>query len=137
MSRLLHNAALVLSLTLGTSALAIAQTTTPTPPPAAHAGHHGHHHHDAAEEAQHLAKKLNLNADQTTQVQTILADRQQRMQDLRSGTTDKKAMHEQRHTIMQDTDSKLKAVLNPAQQEQFATMKAKHHHKHGEHAPTA
>lgn len=100
---------------------------------------HAHKHHDAAHQAKHLSKKLGLSADQQAQLMPILADRDQKMQALTANTTlDPKSMHQQRKAIAQDTDQKLSAILTPDQQQQYAAMKAAHHHGHGRHdAPAA
>ena len=50
------------------------------------AGRH-HHAHNPDKMAAHLAKKLNLSADQQAQIKPILADRQQQMQALRADTS--------------------------------------------------
>ena len=95
---------------------------------------HAHKHHDAVHQAKHLSKELGLNADQQAQLTPILADRDQKMQALAANTSlDPKSMHQQRKAIAQDTDQKLSAILTPDQQQQYAAMKAAHHHGHGRH----
>jgi protein CpxP len=116
---------LILALGVGSAAFAQAPDQSPqTPPPAAH-----HRQPNPAHEAKALSKKLGLTADQTAQIEPILADRQQRMQALMSNTSlDPKSMHQQRRAIMTDSQQKLNAVLTPAQQQQFAALRASHRH---------
>jgi periplasmic protein CpxP/Spy len=121
----------LLILALGASSATFAQAPT-QPAPAAH-----HHQHNPAREARMLSNKLGLTPDQTAQIKPILADRQQRMAALRSNTSlDPKSMHQQRRAIRMDTQQKFNAVLTPAQQQQFAAMRAAHHRK-GRQPPTS
>jgi len=113
----------LLILALGVTGGAFAQEPQTTAPPAA--AHQPNPNHQAKE----LSKKLGLSADQATQIEPILADRDQREQALMSNTAlDPKSLHQQRRAIMADTDQKLNAILTPAQQQQYATLKAERHH---------
>ena len=71
-----------------------------------------------------MAKKLGLSSDQKAKIEPILADRDQQVQSLRSNTTlapqDRKA---QMRGIMQNSDSKIEAILNDTQKQQYEQMK--------------
>lgn len=89
---------------------------------------------DPAFETKMLTRRLNLSPQQSAQVQPILADRQARMQALKpaEGTQpDFKALRQQHKAIMEDTQTKLNAILTPEQQQEFAKM---HEHRGG-HGP--
>jgi hypothetical protein len=112
-----------------------APATQPQANPQAAPGTGGRHHHgkkNPAKMAAHLAKKLNLSADQQAQLTPILADRQQQMQALRADTslaqTDRRAKAQQ---IRQDSQSKIEAMLNDQQKQQFEQLLAERraHHK--------
>lgn len=82
----------------------------------------------------HLAKKLNLSADQQAQLKPILAERQQQMQALRADTSmskeDRRAKAQQIH---QESKAKIEAVLNAQQKQQFEQMMAERRAHHKEH----
>jgi Spy/CpxP family protein refolding chaperone len=135
MRHFLKTSLLIVSLGLGVTLFAHAQA--PQTPQAAAPATAPHHEPNPAHQAKALAKKLGLSADQTAQVTPILADRDQRVQALMSNTAlDPKSMRQQRRAIAMDTDQKLNAILTPAQQQQYATLKAERHHQ-GQPAPTA
>ena len=86
-------------------------------------------------ETKMLTKRLSLSPQQASQVEPILAEREERMKALKpaSGSQpDFKAMHEQRKSIMDDTQQKLEAVLTPEQQQQLKQM---HQHPPQFHGP--
>jgi Spy/CpxP family protein refolding chaperone len=125
----------LLLLTLGVTSAAFAQAPDQTAPPAPQAAVAPHKQPDPAKEARRLSKQLDLTPEQTSQIAPILADREQRIQTLESSTTlDPKSIHKQRRAIMLDSEQKLNAVLTPAQQQQFATLRADRKHK-GEATP--
>lgn len=76
-------------------------------------------------QARHLAKALGLSRDQVAQIEPILADRIQKMQTLRNDASvsprDRRAQMRQ---IMQDSNSRIEAVLNDQQKQQFEQMQA-------------
>ncbi|WP_223649470.1 hypothetical protein [Hymenobacter psoromatis] len=80
----------------------------------------------AARQAQGLAKRLNLSADQSTKVQQIMLARDQEMQTMRgqmqAGTGDRKQMREQMQTMRAKYEDQLKAVLTPEQFTQYTTL---------------
>jgi protein CpxP len=78
-------------------------------------------------QAKRMAKKLGLSSDQKAQIEPILADRDQQMQNLRNNATltpqDRKA---QIRGIVQGSDSKIEAILNDTQKQQYEQMKQEH-----------
>ena len=92
-----------------------------------------HRNFDPSQFAAHLGKRLGLTSDQVAQITPILTARQQQMQTLRA---DASLSVQDRHTkaraIRQDTNSKIEAVLNDQQKQQFEQMLAQRraHHNH-------
>jgi Spy/CpxP family protein refolding chaperone len=89
---------------------------TSAPPPVG--GHRGMM--DPAQQLEGMTKRYNLSADQQTQLKPILASQQQQMQALRG---DSSLSREDRMAKMQsigaDTKTKIEAVLNDDQKNQF------------------
>lgn len=85
-------------------------------------------------QAERLGKRLNLSQDQVAQIKPILADRAQQMEALRSDTSlapeDRRA---KARSIMEDSNSKIEAVLNDQQKQQYEEMLAsrRSHHRRG------
>jgi Spy/CpxP family protein refolding chaperone len=132
MPTLVKSSLLILALSLGTSAFA--QEPTPAPATQQSPAAAPVRQPNPNRQAKELSKKLGLTADQTAQIEPILADRDQRVQALNSNTSlDPKSMRKQRRAIMTDSEAKLNAILTPAQQQQWATLKAER--KHGAEAP--
>ena len=79
---------------------------------------------DPQKQAARLAKRLGLNDDQTSKLTAILQDRQQQLTAVRSDTSlapqDRRA---KLHSIQQGADAQINALLTPAQQTQYATLK--------------
>ena len=75
-------------------------------------------------QAKKMAKALSLTPDQVAKIEPILADRDQQVQSLRSDTTlapnDRKA---KMHAIRQDTDTRIEAILNDTQKQQYEQIK--------------
>ena len=75
-------------------------------------------------QAKRMAKELGLTPDQVSKIEPILADRDQQVQSLRSDTTlapsDRKA---KMHGIRQESDSRIEAVLNDTQKQQYEQIK--------------
>ncbi|MEO7029939.1 MAG: hypothetical protein ABI147_11115 [Acidobacteriaceae bacterium] len=118
MKRILLPAALVLTLCGG---LAVAQQQA------------RQHEHDPHKMAMRLSHKLNLTPDQTARVEPILADRQQKVEALRSNTSlDPKSREDQMHAIHETSEQQLAGVLTPDQLQQ---MKSMHHGHHGHGQP--
>lgn len=121
--------ALGLALPLAQSAVAQEPSTPPAPPSDTQgppSGGPGGHRHapDPHREAAMLGRRLNLTPDQTTRLEPILADRQSRVEALRSNSSlDEKARHQQMHSIQEDTQTKLAGVLTPDQLNQMKQMR--------------
>jgi len=127
----------VLALALAGSALVYGQAPQGTDQPQGQDHRQWRHHEPNPQfETKMLTKRLNLSAEQAAAVEPILAAQQEQMKALRPapGTTpDFKAMHEQRKTIMTDTQQKLAGVLSTEQMQELARM---HDHRgHGPHPP--
>lgn len=126
MKRLIFTAALSLSLAGPVAFSAIAQQTAPPPPADTQGPPAGRMHRprDPHRQAEMLSKHLNLTPDQTSRLEPILADRQSRMDALRSNTSlDQKARHEQMRSIQEDTQTKMAGVLTPDQLQQLKQMR--------------
>jgi hypothetical protein len=71
-----------------------------------------------------MAKQLGLTPDQVSKIEPILADRDQQVQGVRSDTTlapnDRKA---KMHGIRQESDSRIEALLNDTQKQQYEQIK--------------
>ncbi len=82
-----------------------------------------HHAADPDRMAKHLGKKLNLSNDQVAQIKPVLEDRTQKMQALRTDSSlsqqDRRAKARE---IMQDSKTRIEAVLNDTQKQQFEQM---------------
>ena len=76
----------LLILALGVAGAAFAQTPAQGPQSPTTAAT-PHHQANPAREAKQFSKRLGLSADQTTQIEPIFADREQRMQALMSNTS--------------------------------------------------
>ncbi len=82
--------------------------------------------------AKHLEKKLNLSNDQVAKIKPVLEDRVQQMQSLRADTSlSQQDRRNKAHQIMQDSNTKIEAVLNDTQKQQFEEMlqQRREHHK--------
>jgi protein CpxP len=127
----------LLVLALGVGSAAFAQTPdaqqTANPPQAGATMHRSNPNRQAKE----LGKRLSLSSDQVSQLEPIFADRDQKMAALTSNTSlDPKSMRQQRRAVMMDSEQKVNAVLTPAQQQQWASMKAERQ-QHGQGQPPA
>jgi periplasmic protein CpxP/Spy len=87
-----------------------------------------HRNFDPSEQAVHLSKRLGFSDDQMIQIglaeiTPILTDRQQEMQALRAETSlSKHDRHGKAQAIVQDSNSKIEAVLSDTQKQQFEQM---------------
>lgn len=122
MTRLILPTALFFALSGG---LAFAQNQAPEPPPNQAAPAHHQHPHNPQKEAEHLSQRLNLTPDQTSKLEPILADRDQKLEAIRSNTslTQQDAWAQVR-AVQKSTHDQLATVLTPEQ------MQAMHPH-HG------
>jgi len=83
------------------------------PPP----GEMRHRGPDAERELAQLTQALSLTGDQQAQVKTILAERRQKMEALRS--SDAQPTREQMESVRKDSDAKISALLNDDQKAKF------------------
>jgi hypothetical protein len=82
---------------------------------------------DPAKQAAHLGKQLGLSSNQVEQLTPILADRQQQMQNLRAdGSLSRKARRAKAKALQQDSSSRIEAVLNDSQKQQYQQILAEH-----------
>jgi len=112
-----------------------------TPPASAATAAAPHHQPDPQKQAHRLAHQLGLDTDQQSKLATILGDRQQQAAALRADNTlSKQDRRAKLLAIHQDSESRIQAVLTPAQQKQYAqlqqAMKA-HRQAQQESAPTS
>jgi protein CpxP len=114
---------------------AVAQQDAPPPPPDGQqqgpppGGHRGW---DSERRVEMMQRRLNLNADQTTQIKGIFADGQSKMEALRSNTSLAPAdRHAQMMALHQDETAKVRGVLTPDQQTKFDAMQARMHEHRG------
>jgi periplasmic protein CpxP/Spy len=85
------------------------------------AGHHGAP--DPNREVQHLTRKLNLTADQQTQILPILTARQQQMESIRNDSSlSQQDRHAKMRAAREDSDTKIRAVLNDDQKKTYDQM---------------
>jgi protein CpxP len=80
---------------------------------------------DPAKEAKRLGKELGLTKDQMAQIQPILQDRANQMQALRADTSTAPADRRAKAKgIMDDSKTKIEALLNDQQKQQYEQMLA-------------
>jgi hypothetical protein len=98
-----------------------------------------HRDFDPNRQAVRLSKRLGLSSDQAAQIKPILVDRFQQMQNLRADTSlNQRDRHAKVHALMQDSNTKIEAVLNDTQKQQFEKMQAERRsHQHNHQAPAA
>ena len=78
-------------------------------------------------QAKKMAKALGLTPDQVSRIEPILADRDQQVQAVRSDNTlVPRDMKQRVHGIRRDSDSKIEAILNDSQKQQYEQIKQSH-----------
>ena len=101
--------------------------TTQTPPPEAQAPPpeaQPDHAPNPMRQAKRLARKLALTPEQQSEIEPILAARQQQIQSIRADATlTPKEQKISVRGIFEDSDGRIKAILNPAQRQLYAQMK--------------
>jgi periplasmic protein CpxP/Spy len=112
---------------LGTTA-ALAQDQAAPPP--------GHPTHAMRMDPEHqladLTQKLNLTADQQTQIKPILVDRQQKLHALmQNQSLSQDDRRSQARSIMSDSNSRIEAVLNGDQKQKFEAMQQRRERRSG------
>ncbi len=116
-----------------TGGAAFAQSDTPAqqPAPTATGGRHGM---SVDDQLARMTKELNLTSDQATQIKPILTGRQQQMealhQDQSMSQEDKMAKMK---GLRDDSNTKIEAVLNDTQKQQFEAMQAKQQQRWQQH----
>jgi hypothetical protein len=82
------------------------------------------HRFDPDQQVRRLTKRLNLTAEQQNQLLPILTERQRQMAALRNDSSlsaqDRRA---KARALREDSDSKIKAVLNDSQKQQYEQMR--------------
>jgi Spy/CpxP family protein refolding chaperone len=123
LGRIALSGILATGLALG-SAAAFAQQDSPAPPDSAAAAQQGGGHRQPPtpdEQVARMTKRYNLSADQQAQIKPIVADQQQKMMALRGDSSmsrdDKMAKMK---SIHEDSNTKIQAILNDTQKQQFA-----------------
>ena len=96
-----------------------------------------HRNFDPDQRAMHLGKRLGLSSDQVAQIKPILADRQQKMQNLRADNSlSEQDRHAKVRAIIEDSNSKIESVLNDTEKQQYEQMLAERRsHQHNRQAP--
>jgi len=115
--------------TLGTSAL-MAQNDGPPPGAGCPGGGPGGRGFNPERQVEMLTRRLNLTADQQTQVKALFAEQRQKMEALRSAapaaSTDSSQAapnrRQQAEAIRTDTDAKITALLNDDQKTKYAAL---------------
>jgi protein CpxP len=128
-----RNLALLLGAVL-TTGMCLAQQPAPAPeaqapvaqaPAAAAQQPAPRHAMNPERQAKHLAKQLGLSQDQVAQIKPILADRQQQFQTMQADQSlSAKDRHSKMKAIQQDSKTKIEAVLNDTQKQQYEQMLA-------------
>ena len=76
-----------------------------------------------ARQARRLGRQLGLSAGQVSQIEPMLADRQQQLKNLRADHTfTPQQRRAQARGIMQDSNSKIEEVMNDSQKQQYEQM---------------
>jgi Spy/CpxP family protein refolding chaperone len=113
------------ALTLGVSGAALAQEPAAPPPDQAQGGPGpgGMHHMDPNKQLEHMTKELDLTADQQSQIKPVLMERQQKLQALfQNQSLSQDDRRVQARSVVEDSNSKIQAVLNDQQKQKFAAM---------------
>jgi Spy/CpxP family protein refolding chaperone len=122
MRNLFSSVALGTVLVVGLSANALLAQDQSAPPAAS--AQQPAHVPNPRHQAKKMAKELSLTPDQMSKIEPILADRDQQVQSVRSDATlapkDRKAKV---HGIRQDSDSRIEALLNDTQKQQYEQIK--------------
>jgi protein CpxP len=107
----------------GSAAFAQSDSAAQQPAPTMPGMHHGM---SPDEQLARMTKELNLTPDQATQVKPILVDRQQQMMTLRQDQSmSQEDKMDKMKSLREDSNTKIAAILNDTQKQQFAEMQAK------------
>jgi hypothetical protein len=81
-----------------------------------------------------LTKKLNLTADQQTQIRSVLTDRQQQFESIRNDSSlAPKDRREKMHSLREDSEAKIRAVLTDTQKQTYDQMQEQMHQRMQRH----
>lgn len=95
----------------------------PATPQAAGNGQGPHHQMDPERQVKMLTKKLNLTADQQTQIRSILTERQQQFESIRNDSSlAPKDRREKMRSLREDSETKIKGVLTDSQKQTYDQM---------------
>lgn len=99
------------------------QTQSANAPVAAQSAPARAHAVDPAKQAKRLGHELGLTQDQVSQITPIIADRQQQIASVKSDTTLQQSDRRQKmQSIFADSKTKMEAVMNDQQKQQFEQM---------------
>jgi periplasmic protein CpxP/Spy len=91
-------------------------------------------HADPQQQVNRLGKRLNLTDDQKNQILPILTDRQQQMKSIHDDSSlpqqDRRA---KMRSLWQDSDAKIKAVLNDDQKQKYDQMQQQRRERMQQH----
>ncbi|MBV8068447.1 MAG: hypothetical protein JO270_00980 [Acidobacteriaceae bacterium] len=80
-------------------------------------------HADPSEQLKHLTKRLNLTADQQSQLLPILTSRQQQMESIHNDSSlSAKDKHAKMRAVREDSDTKIRSVLTDSQKQTYDQM---------------
>jgi periplasmic protein CpxP/Spy len=103
---------------------AFAQDSTPAGSSSTQSSAPQHAAPDPQKQAARLTKRLGLSDDQSSKITTILQNQQQQLTAARGDSSlSKQDLRAKLRSIRQDTDTQINAVLTPAQQTQYSSMK--------------
>ena len=135
-----RRATLIFGVLLSTGAVFASAQAAPTDQPSNQAQGtqgRGRRNMNPDKQIQVLTRKLNLTPDQAAQITPILHDRAEQMRALRADTTitpaDRRAKAK---GITDDGNSKIEAVLNDQQKQQYQEMLAKRNEKRAAKKPS-
>jgi Spy/CpxP family protein refolding chaperone len=93
---------------------------------------HGHGRMNPDRQLAHMTSRLDLTADQQSQIKPILVARQQKMQALfQDQSVSQQDRRSQMRSIRQNTQAQIEAVLNDQQKQKFEAMHERHGHGGG------
>jgi|SRR5581483_8575749 periplasmic protein CpxP/Spy len=106
----------------------------PAAPAAPANGQAPHRRMDPDRQVKMLTKKLNLTADQQTQIRSILTDRQQQFENIRNDSSlAPQDRREKMRSLREDSEGKIKAVLTDSQKQTYDQMREQMHQRMQQH----
>ncbi len=124
MKKLVGTLALSALLSFAGSAVAQSQQATTGSSTDSSAKHeHGQRQADPQQQVDHMAKKLNLSADQKSQLLPILTARRDQMESLRNDASlSQEDRHAKMKSIRSDSETKIRALLTDDQKQSYDKM---------------